>query len=80
LSSTYNTQLAALERHLTNLVCKAMECDFEMVGVSVSGQLVRIQGVAPSYAAKARATTAVREAGYSQIENRLRVAPGIAIR
>jgi hypothetical protein len=56
-----------------------MACDFEMAGVSVSGRRVSIQGIAPSYAAKERAAEALRLAGYGEIENRLRVAPGMAI-
>jgi hypothetical protein len=50
-----------------------------MAGVSVSGRRVSIQGIAPSYAAKERAAEALRLAGYGEIENRLRVAPGMAI-
>jgi hypothetical protein len=79
VSSTYHSQIAALERKLTGLVCEAMGCDFETAAVSVAGRRATIQGIAPSYAAKERAAEVLREAGYGEIENRLRVAPGMAI-
>ncbi len=77
MSSVYKPNEALVERRLAHTVGLAMGVDFEFVSVAVLGQRVVLQGTAPSYVAKARATESVRQAGYGEIDNRLRVIPGL---
>jgi hypothetical protein len=61
------------------MVVQCMGVDFELVNVAVLGKRVLIHGTAPSYAAKERAAQMLREAGYPEVDNRLRVVPGIPV-
>jgi hypothetical protein len=80
LSSTHFTEKTSTERRLAALVVQAMDTDFELVSVALAGRKVCIHGTAPSYLAKARAADALRAAGYAEVENCLRVVPGLPVR
>lgn len=75
MSSLYHPSEAPVERQLTRAVAEVMGVDFDFVTVAVLGRRVVLQGSAPSYVAKARAANCVRQAGFSDVDNRLRVAP-----
>lgn len=77
MSSTYDRMQAMDERQLAKAVVAAMGVDFEFVSVALLGRRVLLHGTAPSYAAKARAEMYVREAGFPEVDNRLRVIPGL---
>ena len=79
MSSTYHPQQIMTERQLAKAITAEMGGDFELVSVSLLGRRVMLHGTAPSYMAKARAEALVREAGYSEIDNRLRVVPGLDV-
>lgn len=74
-----STGEASVERELSRLVSRAMASDFEMVAITVVGRKVLVQGTAPSYAAKALATQSLRQAGFTEVENGLRVVPGMPV-
>ncbi len=68
-----------VERELAALACHAMGADFEAVSVTLVGEKVLLSGTAPSYTAKARAAETLRGAGYSDVDNCLRVVPGLSV-
>jgi osmotically-inducible protein OsmY len=80
LSSTYQPGQASIERRLAEIACEAAGVDFEHLNVSVLGRRVVLRGIAPSYMAKARAAESVRAAGFPDVENCLRVVPGMPAR
>ncbi|HEY7268380.1 MAG TPA: hypothetical protein VH951_01010 [Dehalococcoidia bacterium] len=77
MSSLYHATDFQTERRLSLVVVNAMGVDFEEVSVSLVGRRVVVRGMAPSYIAKAKATESLRRAGYADIENCLRVVPGL---
>lgn len=79
MSSTYQPDHALTERQLAKAIVDEMGSDFEMVSVAVLGRRVVLHGMAPSYMAKAQAEARVRGAGYEEIDNRLRVVPGLDV-
>ncbi len=52
--------------------------DTEVMGFSEAGGKVVLHGCVGSYALKVRAEKLARDAGFTNIENCLRVAPGVA--
>jgi hypothetical protein len=77
MSSVYFGADIEDERRLSELVTQAMGVDFEAAYVSIIGRRAVLRGMAPSYIAKARATATLRSAGCTDIENCLRVTPGL---
>ncbi len=53
---------------------------FEMVSFSSLGDRVVLEGCVESYGRKAKAERIALEAGFSSVENCIRVAPGVAPR
>jgi osmotically-inducible protein OsmY len=56
-----------------------MGADYETITVTLIGRKVRLAGTAPSYTAKARAAETLRDAGYTDVDNSLRVVPGLSV-
>ena len=77
MSSVYHGTDVLIERRLSLMVTDAMGVDFEAAYVSLLGRRAVLRGTAPSYIAKAKAAETLRSAGYPEVENWLRVMPGL---
>ena len=53
--------------------------DHDYINVAMAGRRMVLQGSVPSYSLKRRIEDAARSAGFGEIENGLRVAPGIPL-
>lgn len=77
MTSTFQSGQVSIERSLAMLLADATGGGSEQLSVTVLGRKVILQGLAPTYAFKARANETLRLAGFTEVDNRLRVAPGV---
>jgi hypothetical protein len=68
-----DTRLAQLATSLAGLIGP----DHDYVNLALAGKRIILQGSVPSYALKCEIEEAAKAAGFLEIENGLRVAPGV---
>lgn len=78
MSSVHYSGEASVERDLARIIAEATGSDVEFLNVTLAGRKVIVQGTVCSYAAKARAAETLRLAGCTDVDNCLRVVPGVA--
>jgi hypothetical protein len=70
---------AAVELKLAQAIAQVMGGGIETISVALLDRRVVISGTAPSYLAKARAEECVRQWGYHEVDNGLRVIPAVEV-
>ena len=70
---------SALENDIASVLASGLGAIAASFRVSVQGHRIILRGTAPSYAEKARAEQCLRDAGYHEVDNCLRVVPSINV-